>query len=63
MEVTDDVVRMPLALIRRMETQRRNTFRKHSCGHQTSQGKSNLPVAEAVMEEPDGIIRPVLSRR
>jgi TnpA family transposase len=63
MEVTDDVVRMLLELIRRMETQTEKHLQKTLLRDiKRVTGKSQLlyRVAEAVMEEPDGTIRTVL---
>ena len=63
MEVTDDVVRMLLELIRRMETQTEKHLQKtllRDIKRVTGKIQLLYRVAEAVMEEPDGTIRTVL---
>ena len=63
MEVTDDVVRMLLEIIRRMDTQTEKHLQKELLRDiKRVAGKVQLlyRVAEAVVEEPDGTIREVL---
>jgi len=63
MEVTDDVVRLRLEIIRRMDTQTEKHLQKALLRDITRvAGKVPLleRVAEAVVEEPDGTIRTVL---
>jgi TnpA family transposase len=63
MDVTDDVVRMLLEIIRRMDTQTEKHLQKELLRDiKRVAGKVQLlyRVAEAVIEEPDGTIRAVL---
>ena len=63
MEVTDDVVRMLLEIIRRMDTQTEKHLQKELLRDiKRVAGKVQLlyRIAEAVVEEPDGTIRTVL---
>ena len=63
MEVTDDVVRMLLEIIRRIDTQTEKHLQKELLRDiKRVTGKVQLlyRIAEAVVEEPDGTIRTVL---
>lgn len=63
MEVTDDVVRMLLEIIRRMDTQTEKHLQKEllrDIKHVAGKVQLLYRIAEAVVEEPDGTIRTVL---